>query len=596
MSKIRTIMGVFVVALLAATAPTQASADAIDDAKNILRGQGALVMDYDYVESIYGPLPIPGSPVPVPWRVLSMQTVPCLGNLTQPLCSNYANTAVTYAGFLWPGRPEPTALPIPGVPPSNWPIVPLPTCTDAAPPAIPFPPTSPLPSPICRSIQLSNDEALVVYGLVPPDSPYWGLEFNVQERHPDSIEDYPDNVAPLAPAENPPPPVTEGRVVVGHASGDTENKLLLPVADNPNGAGQVFAIIYSGNVHTAEMVRAAMEDAGIPAGGLFVKELPPEYVLRADEFADNFRLVLRIAEPVDPVELAMWLRPNAPADPFTPPIEPFRVTVPGIDYAPFGPITNIDRSTGVDQKQGTCNIADKWEKFVKSKYGKPDVETIMTPRRYDDEFCFETGSYCWGNNNDALYLNAMTKKEDAMEVYDLSGPDSRVVIAGIDHVASGHALVWNWDIYDGQGVGRAYETYQFSDSQADDYTDDFDEFCGKNPSNCACDYPESECGNWTDKNCTKDPEGCAATVEHCRTNYPNPLDGKLYWAQIRQSCNGDPHCIELCAAFEVGTPESDTCRGDIPAREIMNRVYLSPTTMTGPDWDETRHTRIFAYE
>jgi hypothetical protein len=351
----------------------------------------------------------------------------------------------------------------------------------------------------------------------------------------------------------------------------------------------VFAIIYSGNMDTAEMVRAALEGALIPPEAIFVKELPPEYVLRPDEFADNFRLVLRLAEPIPSEELDDWLDPR--------PIEPFRVTVPGINYTPYGPITHIDRSTGVDQKEGTCNIADKWEKFVKSKYGKPDVETIMTPRRYDDEFCFATGTYCWGNNNDALYFNAMTKKEDAMYVYDLSGADSRVVLAGIDHVATGHSLVWNWDIYDGQGSGRAFETYQFSDSQGDDYTADFDEFCGKNPSNCACNYPDNECGTWTDKNCAQHPEGCAAAVEHCRSTYPSPLDGKLYWAQIRQTCaDDDPHCIQLCAAFDPGSEEYGFCREAGPTREVMNRVYLSPTTMTGPDWDETRHTRIFAYE
>jgi hypothetical protein len=585
MSKISTIMGVFVVALLAATTPNSTSADAIDDAKNLLRAQGALVMDGDYIDSIYPPLNIPGIPFPIPWSTIMMQTVPCLGDLSQPLCANYANTAVTYAGFLWPGRPALTA--VPGIP---FPL-PLPTCTRAAPAAIPFPPEAPLPSPLCSGVQTATDEAIVLYGTLPPDSPYMGFQFTMHERHESSIPNYPDNVQPLEPAENPPDPASPGRVVVSHSIGDTENSRVLPSGPNPDDPGgrPVFAYIVTGNAQVADMVSSALVEAGIPAGGLFIKELPPDYVLTADEFADSFRMVLRMAEPIPPGELAAWLA--------TRPLEPFRVTVPGIGVTGYGPVTNIDRDTGVDQKDGTCNIADKWEKFVESKFGKPDVRTVMTPRVYDDEFCHHTGTYCWGNNNDALYLNAMTKHEDAMEVYDLSGPDSRLVVAGIDHVASGWADVWNWDFYDGHGGGSALETYLFSEAQADDYTADFDEFCGRNPANCACDYPQNECGNWTDKGCAKDPVGCEAAVVHCRTNYPNPLDGKLYWMQLRQSCDPeDAHCNELCAAFEEGTQESDVCEAEPPEREIMNRVYLSPTTATGPHWTNTRATRIFGYE
>jgi hypothetical protein len=596
MKMIRTLTGVFVVALLAATAPSQASAqEAIDVAKQSLKDAGAIVMDDEHIDANYPSFPAPSPPFPpgtmIPMSFLMMQTVPCLGDLSQPLCANYANTAVTYAGFLWPGPPVPVA---PGLY--------LPVCTPAAPPLeIPGFPPNPF-FPLCAGAQLADNEALVLYGLMPPDSPYMGLQFTMHERHESRFPNYPDNVQPLKPAENPPDPASPGRVVVSHSIADTENSLLLPSGPNPDDpAGRdVFAHIVSGNAEVADMVSAALVAAGIPPEAIFVKELPPGYVLTADYLSDSFRMVMRIAEPIDPAEFAAWLRPYAAqGEFFRNPLEPFRVTVPesvGIGYTPFGELTNIDRSTGVDQKDGTCNIADKWEKYVKSKYGKPDVETVMTPRVYDDQFCHDTGTYCWGNNNDALYLNAMTKKEDAMQVYDLSGPDSRVVLAGIDSVAAGWADVWNWDIYDGGGEGKALETYLFSEAQADDYTADFNEFCGQNPSNCACDYPQNECGNWTDKSCAKDPEGCAAAVEHCRTNYPNPLDGKLYWAQIRQNCNGDPHCIELCSAFEDGSPELAECEAEPPEREIMNRLYLSPTTMTGPDWFESRHTRIFGYE
>jgi hypothetical protein len=552
MSNIRTIMGVFVVALLAATAPTQASADAIDDAKNILRAQGALVMDGDYIDSIYPPLNIPGVPFPIPWSAIMMQTVPCLGDLSEPLCANYANTAVTYAGFLWAGRPALTV--VPGIPVP----IPLPACTPAAPAAIPFPPGSPLPSPLCSGVQIAEDEAIVLYGTLPPDSPYYGFQFTMHERHESSIPNYPDNVQPLEPAENPPDPASPGRVVVSHSIGDTENSRLLPSGPNPDDPGgrPVFAHISTGNARVADTVSAALVAAGIPAEAIFVKELPSDYVLTADEFADSFRMVLRMAEPIPDGELAAWLA--------TRPLEPFRVTVPGIGVSEYGPVTHIDRDTGTDQKKGNCNIADKWEKFVQRQFGKPDVKTIMTPRIYDDEFCHMTGTYCWGNNNDALYLNAMTKHEDAMEVYDLSGPDSRVVVAGIDHVASGWADVWNWDFYDGRGAGTALETYLFSEAQADDYGPDIEEFCDQNPGQC---------------NCGVD------------------LVDKLYWMQLRQNCEPeDAHCRELCAAFEPGTPEGDVCLAEPPTRQIMNRIYLSPDTATGPDWTNTRATRIFGYE
>ncbi|MGI9258444.1 MAG: hypothetical protein ACR2QQ_06395 [Gammaproteobacteria bacterium] len=549
MKRIEFISGAAIALLLTLGMAGQAGAGALDAAKNIMRGQGAVIADGALIDAVYPPLTIPGIPVPVPLSNLMVQTVPCLGNLDQPLCQNFANTAVTYAGFLFPGRPTP----VPGLP-----VPPLPTCTAAAPPAIPFPPGTPLPSPLCAGFQVALDEAVVLYGTVPPEGSYVGFETSFHERHKSNIPNYPNDVLPLNPAENPPPPVNADRVVISSSVGDTENTLVLPSGPNPDVPGglPVFAKIITGNAHVAALIGDAMVAAGIPESAIFVKQLPSTYALTADEFADTYREILRMAQPLDNANLGAWLASK--------PLDPFRVTVPGIGFIGYPEVVHTQRDTGVDQKDGTCNIADKWEKHVQRKFGKPDQKIVMTPRDYDDEFCIETGTYCWGNNNDALYLNAMTKHEDAMATFDLSGADSRVVIAGIDHVASGWAEIWNWDIYDGQGGGKAFETFLFSDAQADDYGPDMDEFCAENPGQC---------------NCGAD------------------LVDKLYWVQLRETCEpGDAHCRELCAGYEPGSSQEAACLSEPSTRQIMQRVYLSPTTGTGPSLTETRATRIFGFE
>ena len=538
-------------ALVSATISTQAVAGAsLDLAKNLMRADGAYVGDGALIDSIYPPLNIPGVPVPIPMSRLMVQTIPCLGNLDQPLCQNYANTAVTYAGFLIPGRPAP----VPGMP------IPLPSCTPAAPAAVPFPVGSPVPSPLCAGFQLAEDEAVVVYGTFPPADSYVGLQTMIVERHKDSIPGYPSQVDPLNPAENPAPPANPDRVSIWASVGDTENDLVMsggPNPDDPSGA-PVFAKVITANAEVAQRVESALISAGIPAEAIYIKQIPESHTLTADEYADSFRDVLRVAEPVDPLLLGAWLQSQ--------PLEPFRVTYQGVGFSGYGDeAVHIDRDTGIDQGKGECGIADKWEKFVRNKFGSPDKTTVMNPRIFDDEHCIRTGTYCWGNNNDALYLNAMTKQQDAMEVYDLSGEDSRVVIAGIDHVKSGWARVWNWDIYDGAGTGRAFETFLFSQAAEADYSAEKAEFCDKFPDKCSCAGEEA-------------------------------IDA-LYWVQLRQSCDSqDEQCIELCSPYAQGSDARVACEAAGPSREIMQRIYLSPNTATGPSLFETRATRIYSYE
>lgn len=537
-------------ALTALSLAQQAHAGpALEEAKNFMRFDGAFVGDAALIDRVYPPLQFPGVPVPVPMSKLMVQTIPCLGNLDQPLCQNYANTAVTYAGFLIPGRPQPVA----GMP------MPLPTCTPAAPAAIPFPVGTPVPSPLCAGYQLARDEAVVIYGTLPPTESYTGLQTMMVERHKDSIPGYPADVDPLKPAENPAPPANPDRVSIWASVGDTENDLVMtggPNPDDPSGL-PVFAKVITANAEVAERIRMALVTGGIPGEAITIKEVPASYTLTDDEFADSFRDVLRIAEPIDPQVLGAWLASS--------PLEPFRVTYQGIGFTGFDEVVHIDRDTGIEQAKGVCGIADKWEKFVRNRFGEPTKTTVMSPRVFDDEHCIETGTYCWGNNNDALYLNAMTKKRDAMAVYDLSGADSRVVLAGIDHIKSGWANVWNWDIYDGNGSGRAFETFLYSEAAEADYSADKAAFCEEFPGKCACAGDEA-------------------------------VDA-LYWVQLRQSCSADDEqCVELCADYEEGSSARAACEDAGASRQIMQRVYLSPTTQTGPSLFETRGTRIFSYE
>jgi hypothetical protein len=539
MKKTRTLIAVTAMtALLAVAMSGQASADVPGDTKALLGQQGAIVLDKTLL--------------PLQFQSFVFQAVDCLGS-TNPLCANYANSAVTYGGFLMPCRfgmcnpitPNPT--PIPGF-------------------------------PLGGGFQLAPDEAIVLYGKLPPAGSYIGFETSFHERNKNQFP----NLAPLPlrPGENPPPPATPDRIVVSSAVGDTENTLVLHSAvdpDDPSGL-PVFAKIITGNDNVAQLISSALIASGFPAEAITVKALPSTYVFAADSSADTFREILRMARPFDQQAMNDYIASQ--------PFDPWRVTVPGIAFAGYPEVTHTERDTGTDETAQTCNITKKFTKFVQRKHGKPDAEYTGEPRDYDDEFCIDSGTYCWGNNNDALYYD-FRNTDDSLGTFDLGDADSRLVVVGVDHQAIGHSEVWNWDIYDPSN-GLAQETFLFSDAQADDYGPDFDEFCGLNPGNCSCgsDLPNS-CSNWSDERCENDPDGCAAAVDYCRSNFPNPLDGNLFWFQLRETCAPeDAHCRELDPISQgVGT-----------SRQLMNRVYLSPETETGPSLDETEPPTAFYYE
>lgn len=587
----RTLIGTLAVAVTSML-PLQASAGALEDAKAEMESLGAVILDGDYLDanteitlSWNLPFPVPPQlaqqilgPLGPPSQNMA-QFVDCLGNLSLDVCQNYANTAVTYGGVLLPGRDG--------------------QCNDATPPlvstirvptsALPLPPIPGLPPitvltihfPLCAGIQLDEDEALVIYGTRPPtEGTYWGFQTSMYERHMDMVPS-PEDREPMKPAENAPPATTPERWIISNDVGDTTNKLVINTAPDPDGVEEreVFIKVIGGNEKVTNQVINSFKEAGFVydkkgrRGHVYLKPLPGSHVLSTDVYGDSYREILRIARPFDQDEFDDWKA--------TTPIQPMRVSFPGINVKRFEEAVAYptDRDTGEAQGDGPAGIAALWEQYVMSKYGTPDVTTVMNPRVYDDAFCEDSGSYCWGNNNDALYMNAMVAELDengyplAMQKYDLSGSSSRVVLTGIDHAKNGWATIWNWDIYNGEAIqfpgnpefGSALETYTFTDAAEFDYSADKAEFCGVYPVECA--------------------EAGAEAVD------------ALYWVQLRQTCSeSDAPCVELCAAYEPDTIEAQICTSTAPSREIMHRVYLSPETATGPHWTNTRHNRIFYYQ
>jgi hypothetical protein len=505
-TKIRNLMGAaLAAAMLMSAVPSDSRADIASDTWGILLSQGAVTLPY-------------GIAFPVD----------CLGS-SFFLCANYANSAVTYVGFILPCR--------------------LPGGCNAITPTPPLPPL-PLPGPVGSGYQLGADEAIVIYGKVPPVTSYWGIESSFHERDEANFPN-PGDRDPLRPGEIPPPPATPDRVVVSSSVGDTENMFNLPSAPNPEGPGEVFAKIVSGNQNVAHLVRNSLIAAGFPASAITIKGYPASYVFSTGNDADTYREILRMARPFDDAQMNAYLNPAARN------LQAWRVTAPAQPFAGYPEVTFTERDTGTDQVSGECGIVSKWENHWRKEFraelgSNPDINVRMEPRRYDDLHCIDTGTYCWGNNNDALYADARYT-DDTLVEFDLSGPDSRLLITGIDQVADGVSQVWNWDIYD-PATGLAKETLLFTDIQADDYTSDYDDFCAAKKGNC-------ECKNGT-------------------------LGDKLYWVQVRQTCEpSDRHCLELNPA--AGIP---------PTRTIMHRVYLNPVTETGPSQDETRLPRLFHWE
>ena len=443
-----------------------------------------------------------------------------------PQCDNFANTDALYLGGL--------------VPCNENGLIAL--CNEA----------NDKPVPLIKKVlswQLGENEAVVLYGPLPPTETYFSIELLLYERHREHLSNAAGFVPPVK-GESVPEPTMDGRYVIDASVGDSYNHRVLKTGtlDEPGGADN-FAMVISGNRIVMQRVVNNLLDNGYPESAINRVELPESYVFGLDEKADTFRLVGRIARPFDEAAMTGFLRESL----FQ--YKLWRVTfdpaTTGVELYPTPDCSNLKNQKGIlpvpchkDRKlpgaelTGGQDLAySQFKQSVKHKLGEPTRILQPVYRRYDDEFCLATGTYCWGNNNDATYVNINDPETDALAFFDLSSPSSKVVIAGIDHQLAGWADMWNLGYFDPDGATLG--SINFADVQKNNYA-----------------------------------------------SLDSNIDGKAFYVQLKENCGPeDQYCYNI--NFKKGADKIFA---------LMNRIYLNPRTATGPDGAQTAMPVIYIYE
>ncbi len=447
-------------------------------------------------------------------------------------CDNFANTSLLYSGNLFP-------CPLTKDRDGKNKI----QCNEAS-PGLEIPELG-ITLPMSATWTIGLNEAMVMYGIVPPGVTHFGYETLIYERA-ESIIPRPGDKTPLEEGENPPSPNRSNGVIVDAAAGETMNELTMKYVLNPEDAGNsdVFVLIVTPNKQMADEIKEAFINSGYPEAGINIKALSEDlYTFGNDPAtADTFRIVGRFARPFEDEQAIIDWKANSP-------VQLMRITAKEtIGYSPYSPETLIERKTGVHEKERSGNGSyGKWLSDTKKEYGIPDKEAVVVGRDYDPMHCIETGSYCWGNNLDALYVNINDPETGKMLEIDLSSPDSQFVISGVDHVATEYAKFWNFGFYHPE-TGKAIATIDFDKVQLQEYDD------GKK-----------------DKN---------KPASHAKRN----LDGKMFRLAVKTDCTGVNNCYEI---------NPNPTHGKF---KVMMRTYVNPQTGTGPDFSEVVNPEFWVYK
>lgn len=423
-------------------------------------------------------------------------------------CDNFANPSLTYQMPLIPCSPEEG-------------------CTQANDKILPFSKSS-------AAWHLDNDEAIVlIANKVAPSNVYWSFELEIYERYLTNIPELWNYKEPKS-GEILPDPIAHRRFVVSAAVGESANQLNTSFGSIPfNNGEKGYIQIYSANKNVSNKIIKNLVDLGYPREFINVYGLPKAYVNENTDYADTYRIIGRIGHSTSSADVGKWVLNN--------PIGIFRVTFNDKDEKPIGYDLPKETNpiTGKNERQGFDVEWNKFKKIINNKFGEASETIIPKGRSYNSHFCANTGSYCWGYNRDALYLDINDPQTNESAKFDLSkSENSRVVIVGVDHQKTGFTTFWNFGIFSQKGEIRSH--FDFEDIQQN---------------------------KWNAKLGSK-------------------FDDKLFWVQIKKKCYKiDQNCIE-----------AKLKKSDNSIFQLVNRNYLSSITSTAPSIEEFALPEIYYYE
>ncbi len=204
------------VALVMGTMAAHAST-ILDGTKDQLRANGMIVQDRNSMSAY----------------------VDCLVSDAE-VCQNYANTSLLYSGNLFPCAVDGCNEAGSGMP-------------------IELPGSEPIEFKASATWTIETNEAMVMYGILPPGVTHFGYETLVYERSESEIPN-PSGKTPLQEGENPPDKKRVNGVIIDAAVGETRNEFTMKNVPNPDalGEGQVFV-----HIATPNQLLAGQNQAGL---------------------------------------------------------------------------------------------------------------------------------------------------------------------------------------------------------------------------------------------------------------------------------------------------------------------------------------------
>ena len=311
------------------------------------------------------------------------------------------------------------------------------------------------------TFRLRADEAIVWVGTTPPEAKYYGFTPYLMDRAGGA----------------------KGRTPIFASLSETLNVDVIGT-DGASPFESRAAIVVSADAATVSAVRAALAQAGVPAGAINTLEIDPTVSrFGLDDPADTFGVLFRYALPKDAAKKAAWLAhpPGAlwrvtPKTPNASPLPAPAARPKGTDASELALAPAVQRLSDAIASANPLYAATP----IAVDAGVPDPATCIAQPRF-----------CAGDNRDTTYPGTPVRVLFAND-------DDFYVVFGVDHQVSGKTTYANFSVY-------ALEHLVGLTGVASDK------------------YPGS-----------------------AQRFLPNDPDApKLYAWKVARACNGEPFCLEV---------------------------------------------------
>ena len=299
--------------------------------------------------------------------------------------------------------------------------------------------------------QLAQNEAIVEFGCLPPQAAYFGIEPMLYEQNSQwclactNDSKHIVEEPPTTYGENPETPTTPSRNVIFSPWGDTLNFLTLNSTHVGNNTpwGEIMVLIISANPKIVADISKAFQSNGLPITAINVYGIPnAEPYIHLFEgnssLADSFELVHRIGKPFINQTLGdLYLQQSR--------ITALRVVSTSTVYTQSYKTPTRRVRASIQTEAPLLNALKQLIASITLQFGTPHKQIQAQPKNFHPLDCIFKQWYCWGNNEDFLYL-------DFNHTFSLVSNNNFVILVGVIHQATRLAVYDNYGLFNSSGT------------------------------------------------------------------------------------------------------------------------------------------------